>query len=48
MSCIERTIQVTYRHRVYFTRGVFGADNDLLKQVLALDKSNVIAKALGL
>ena len=46
MSCIERTIQVSYRHRVYFTRGVFGAGNDLLKQVLALDKSNAIAKAL--
>ena len=46
MSCIERTIQVSYRHRVYFTRGVFGSDNDLLKQVLALEKSNVIVKAL--
>src|ERR1051325_10257839 len=46
MSCIERTIQVSYRHRVYFTRGVFAPDNDLLKQVLALEKSNTIAKAL--
>jgi 3-dehydroquinate synthase len=46
MSCIERTIQVSYRHRVYFTRGVFGAGNDLLKQVLALEKSNAIVKAL--
>jgi 3-dehydroquinate synthase len=46
MSCIERTIQVSYRHRVYFTRGVFGAGNDLLKQVLALERSNVIVKAL--
>ena len=46
MSCIERTIQVSYRHRVYFTRDVFGAGNDLLKQVLALERSNVVAKAL--
>ena len=46
MACIERTIQVSYRHRVYFTRGVFGAGSDLLKQVLALDKSNAVAKAL--
>jgi 3-dehydroquinate synthase len=46
MSCIERTIQVSYRHRVYFTREVFGGGNDLLKQVLAMDKSNAIAKAL--
>lgn len=46
MSCIERTIQVSYRHRVYFTRKVFGAENDLLKQVLALEKSNLGVKAL--
>jgi 3-dehydroquinate synthase len=46
MPCIERTISVSWRHRVYFTRGVFGNGNDLLKQVLALDKSNAIAKAL--
>jgi 3-dehydroquinate synthase len=46
MACIERTIQVSWRHRVYFTRDVFGADNDLLKQVLALEKSNAAAKVL--
>jgi 3-dehydroquinate synthase len=46
MSCIERTVQVSWRHRVYFTRGVFGANNDLLKQVLALERSNALAKAL--
>jgi 3-dehydroquinate synthase len=46
MGCIERTISVTWRHRVYFTRGVFAAGNDLLRQVLALDKSNAVAKAL--
>ena len=37
---------MSYRHRVYFTRGVFGAGNDLLKQVMALERSNAIAKAL--
>jgi 3-dehydroquinate synthase len=46
MSYIERTIQVSYRHRVYFTRNVFGAGNELLKQVLTLEKSTTIAKAL--
>jgi 3-dehydroquinate synthase len=46
MSYIERTIQVSYRHRVYFTRQVFGAGNELLKQVLTLEKSTTIAKAL--
>lgn len=46
MSCIERTIQASWRHRVYFTRDVFDTQNDLLKQVLALDRGNPIAKAL--
>ena len=46
MTSIERTITVTWRHRVYFTRGVFGAQSDLLRQVLALDRSNPVAKAL--
>jgi 3-dehydroquinate synthase len=46
MSYIERTIQVSYRHRVYFTRNVFGSANDLLRQVLTLEKSNAVAKTL--
>ena len=46
MGCIERSIQVSFRHRVYFTHGVFNAHNDLLKQVLALDRSNAAMKAL--
>ena len=46
MTSIERTISVTWRHRVYFTRGVFGAQSDLLRQVLALDRSNAVAKVL--
>jgi len=46
MSCIERTIQVSYRHRVYFTHDVFGVGNDLLKQVLSLERGNTVAKAL--
>ena len=37
---------MSYRHRVYFTHGVFSAANDLLKQVLALEKSNSLVKAL--
>ena len=35
MSLIERTIQVNYRHRVFFTQSVFHAGNPLLKEVLA-------------
>jgi 3-dehydroquinate synthase len=46
MTCIERTIQVSWRHRVYFTRNVFSSENDLLRQVLVLDKTNAVAKAL--
>jgi 3-dehydroquinate synthase len=46
MGYIERTIQVSYRHRVYFTRDVFAAQNPLLKQVLATEKSTAVAKTL--
>ncbi len=46
MSCIERTIAVTWRHRVHFTRGVFDRGNDLLKQVMVLDRASTPAKAL--
>src|SRR3954471_5405133 len=46
MSYIERTIQVSYRHRVYFTREVFAAANPLLKQILTTEKSSAVAKAL--
>src|ERR1041384_1037240 len=35
MSLIERTIQVNYRHRVFFTQSVFQAGNPLLREVLA-------------
>lgn len=46
MPYIERNIQVSYRHRVHFTRGVFAAENPLFHQVLATEKTNAIAKAL--
>jgi len=35
MSSIKRTISVSFEHRVYFTRGVFGVSNSLLQPVLA-------------
>ena len=35
MSSIQRTISVSFEHRVYFTRGVFGISNSLLQSVLA-------------
>src|SRR6266542_35918 len=47
MSCIERTIQVSYRHRVYFTRGVLSPANGLLEQVLTAEKHNGIARGLA-
>src|SRR5436190_4073156 len=39
MSVIERTIQVSFRHRVCFTRRVFDAANPVLKQVLGSAES---------
>src|SRR5437899_11270873 len=35
MGVIERTIQVSYRHRVYFTRRVFDSANPVLRDALA-------------
>jgi 3-dehydroquinate synthase len=35
MSSIKRTISVSFEHRVYFTRAVFGLSNSLLQSVLA-------------
>jgi len=35
MESIKRTISVSFEHRVYFTRGVFGVSNVLLHSVLA-------------
>lgn len=35
MSPIKRTISVSFEHRVYFTRAVFGAANSLLQSVMA-------------
>ena len=34
MSAIERTIQVSFRHRVLFTEDVFGRNNPMLRDVL--------------
>jgi len=35
MAVIERTIQVNYRHRVFFTRGAFDCANTVLRDALA-------------
>jgi 3-dehydroquinate synthase len=35
MSRIERTIQVSYRHQVHFTDGVFDPENSILRDVMA-------------
>jgi 3-dehydroquinate synthase len=45
MSTIERTITVSLRHRVFFTRNVFGLGNPVLKDVLIAEPGQV-AKAL--
>ena len=46
MSCIERTITVSFRHRVFFTRHVFAPENDLLREVLTSDKPLGAARVL--
>jgi 3-dehydroquinate synthase len=46
MSVIERTIQVNYRHRVYFTHGVFDPGNSLLRELLTETHPRKVQKAL--
>ena len=46
MSLIERTIQVSYRHQVYFTEGVFDPGNPLLQEILTNQRLGRIRKAL--
>src|SRR5262245_22551445 len=46
MTVIERTIQVSFSHRVYFTRNVFGGANPLLNEVLTGGENGLPRKAL--
>ncbi len=46
MSVIERTIHVSFRHRVLFTRDVFDPANATLKNVLVNDENHAVHKAL--
>jgi len=46
MSLIERTIQIGFQQRVYFTRNVFGVSNPLLKDVLSGGNDHSVSKAL--
>src|SRR3989442_15562887 len=46
MSLIERTIQVSYQHRVYFTHAVFDAGNPLLKKILTDNEEGMTRKVL--
>src|SRR4051812_213926 len=46
MSSIERTIEISFRHRVYFTRDVFGAGNSLLSDVMLDGDAPVVPKVL--
>lgn len=46
MSLIERTIQVSFKQRVFFTRDVFGLVNPLLKDVLLDGRNKQAPKVL--
>ena len=46
MAVIERTIQVSYRHRVFFTRRVFDCANPVLRDALANGVEKVQHKAI--
>lgn len=46
MSLIERTIQISFQQRVYFTRRVFASENALLANVLLDARTNQVPKAL--
>ena len=41
MSLIERTITVSFQHRIHFTRNVFGLGNALLKEVVSGEAGQV-------
>lgn len=45
MTAIERTITVSYRHRLLFTQNVFDAQNPTLRDVMEVDKDQVPIKA---
>src|SRR5437773_10396652 len=45
MTAIERTIQVSYRHRVLFTRRVFDSSNPVLRDALACGEEKAQHKA---
>jgi 3-dehydroquinate synthase len=46
MLPIERTIEVSFRHQVHFTEGVFRPSNPLLRDILTNDEEKDIHKAL--
>ncbi|MDB6034483.1 MAG: aroB [Verrucomicrobiales bacterium] len=46
MSSIERTIQVSFKQRVFFTQDVFGLSNPLLKDVLQNGENKQFPKVL--
>ncbi|HWI59984.1 MAG TPA: 3-dehydroquinate synthase [Bacillota bacterium] len=46
MSLIEQTIEISFQHRVYFSRNVFEPKNTLLRQVLRVGEGEPTPKAL--
>src|ERR1051326_3238949 len=46
MSPIERSIEISFRHRVYFTRDLFAGTNPMLRDVLLNDEISQVPKSL--
>ena len=46
MRAIERTVQLSFPHRIFFTREVFDLANPLLKQVLCSSRERQLPKVL--
>jgi 3-dehydroquinate synthase len=45
-TSLERTITVSFEHRIFFTRSVFSGDNPLLAQLINPNRSGNAAKVL--
>ena len=46
MSLIERTVQLSFQQRVFFTKYVFALSNPLLAEVLTNERSTQVPKVL--
>ena len=46
MTVIERTIEVSYRHQIFFARDIFNRRNLTLRDVLTETESSILRKVL--